>query len=83
MIKQRFLGQIIFRRHIETKMQSKIFGLATLFLIISLIILIEQYLNYGIFFDLNDIHHETFALTSFSLTIGILIGSKLSKKHTP
>ena len=42
--------------------------------------MVEQNLNYGIFFDLNAIHHETFAIASFTLTIGILIGSKLLKK---
>ena len=61
-------------------MQSKVFGLVALFFIIGFVILVEQNFNYGIFFDLNDIHHETFALSSFSLAIGLVIGSKLSKK---
>ena len=61
-------------------MQSRIFGLTALFVIIGLIILVEQNLNYGIFFELDDIHHETFAIASFTLAIGFLIGSKLTKK---
>ena len=61
-------------------MKLKVIWLAALFFIIGLVILIEQNINYGIFFDLNDIHHETFALSSFSLAIGLVIGSKLSKK---
>ncbi len=61
-------------------MKARIFGLAGLFLILGLAILIEQNITYDIFFDLNDIHHETFALSSFSLAIGLLIGSKLSKE---
>jgi hypothetical protein len=61
-------------------MQSKAVWLTVLFLLIGLAILVEQTFNYGIFFDLQDIHHETFALSSFSLAIGILIGAHLSKK---
>jgi len=61
-------------------MQSRTLGLTALFVIIGLIILIEQNLNYNIFFDLNDSHHETFAIASFTLAIGLLIGSKLTKK---
>ena len=41
--------------------------------------LLDQYLRIGIWFQLSDIHHETLALASFALAIGILIGSKLAK----
>lgn len=60
-------------------MQSKVIWLTGLSFMIGLAILIEQIINYGIFFDFNDIHHETFALSSFFLGIGIVIGVKLSK----
>lgn len=61
-------------------MQLKVTWLTALFFLVGLVILIEQTINYGIFFDLNDIHHETFALSSFMLAIGLLMGSKLSRK---
>ncbi len=53
--------------------------LAGLFILIGFLILLEQFLNYGKWFQIEDIHHETFALSSFALAIGILIGSKTKK----
>ena len=50
------------------------------FLVLGIGILIEQYLNFGVWFELEDIHHETFALLSFALAIGIIIGYKVSKE---
>ena len=54
--------------------------LVGVFLIIGVGILFEQYWNYGVWFELNDIHHETFALTSFALAMGIIIGYFVSKE---
>jgi hypothetical protein len=54
--------------------------LSTFFVALGIIILLEQYLNFGVWFQLTDIHHETFALSSFALAIGILIGSNFPKK---
>ena len=54
--------------------------LAAFFFVIGIIILFDQYLNLGVWFQLEDIHHETFALSSFALAIGILIGSNSPKK---
>ena len=53
--------------------------LSTFFVALGIIILLEQYLNFGVWFQLKDIHHETFALSSFALAIGILIGSNFPK----
>ncbi len=44
------------------------------FIVVGFLILLEQYLNYGVWFQTSDIHHETFALSSFALAIGIFIG---------
>jgi hypothetical protein len=54
--------------------------LALFFFLVGAIILLEQYLNYGVWFQVGDVHHETFALSSFGLAIGVLIGSELSNK---
>jgi len=50
------------------------------FFIVGIIILLEQYLSYGMWFQVKDIHHETFAIASFALAVGILIGSNYPKK---
>ena len=53
---------------------------AFVFFMIGFLILLEQYFNYGVWFQIEDIHHETFALSSFALGVGILIGKSSSKK---
>jgi len=54
--------------------------LVAFFLIVGIIILLEQYLSYGVWFQVKDVHHETFAIASFALAVGILIGSNYPKK---
>jgi uncharacterized membrane protein HdeD (DUF308 family) len=54
--------------------------LSILFFIVGFLVLFEQYVNFGIWFQTKDIHHETFALSSFTLAIGILIGLSACKK---
>jgi len=54
--------------------------LSILFFIVGFLILFEQYLNYGVWFESIQIHHETFALSSFALAIGILIGLNFCRK---
>jgi len=54
--------------------------LSILFFIVGFLILFEQYLNYDVWFQTKDIHHETFALSSFALAIGILIGLNACRK---
>jgi len=51
------------------------FGLSLLFAIVGFIILFDQYLMFEIWFEVEDLHHETFALSFFTLAIGILIGT--------
>jgi len=55
--------------------------LAAFFFVIGIIILLDQYLNIEIWFELKDLHHETFALSSFALAIGIILGSNLPKNR--
>jgi len=33
----------------------------------------------GVWFQITDLHHETFAFASFALAIGIIIGAKIKK----
>jgi hypothetical protein len=51
------------------------FGLSLLFAIVGFIILFDQFSMFGIWFEVKDLHHETLALSSFTLAIGIFIGT--------
>jgi hypothetical protein len=48
--------------------------LSILLFIVGFLVLLDQYLNNGVWFQVSDVHHETFALSLFALAIGILIG---------
>jgi hypothetical protein len=56
-------------------------SLSMLFFVIGFLITLDQYFSTGIWFQLTDLHHETFALCSFALAIGILIGSNFARKE--
>jgi hypothetical protein len=45
----------------------------------SFLILYDQYMKIGIWFQFTDLHHETFAIASFAIAIGILIGAIIKK----
>ncbi len=66
----------------EKPMDKKwiVVSLSILFFVVGFLIMLEQYLNFGIWFQMKDIHHETFALSSFALAIGILVGLSARKK---
>jgi hypothetical protein len=52
----------------------------TAFFFIIRFVIILQYLNFGVWFQLEDILHESFALFFFSLALEIVIGSNFPKK---
>lgn len=45
-----------------------------LFLLLGFIILLHQFLTWGVWFQPSDVHHETFALICFAVAFGICIG---------
>ncbi len=49
------------------------------FFAVGFLILYDNYNRVGIWFQLSDLHHETFAMASVALAIGILIGAKIKK----
>jgi hypothetical protein len=49
------------------------------FFAVGFLILYDNYTRVGIWFQLSDLHHETFAISAFALAIGILIGAKIKK----
>jgi hypothetical protein len=50
------------------------YALAILSFVAAFLILYQQYITYGVFFHIEDIHHETLALFAAALGIGIIIG---------
>jgi hypothetical protein len=56
-----------------------IFLTAGFFVAASFLILYDQYMKIGIWFQLTDLHHETFAIASFAIALGILIGAIIKK----
>jgi hypothetical protein len=55
-------------------------GVSLLFAVVGFLILYDQYLINEIWFQVEDLHHESFALSSFTLVIGVLIGAFTQKK---
>jgi hypothetical protein len=50
--------------------------LTVLFLFVTgFLILYDQYVQFGVWFQMLDLHHETFALIAFALAIGMLLGA--------
>jgi hypothetical protein len=50
------------------------YALAILSFVAAFLILYQQYITYGVFFQIKDIHHETLALFAMALGIGIIVG---------
>ena len=50
--------------------------LTVLFLFVAgFLILYDQFARFGVWFQISDLHHETFALIAFALAIGMLLGA--------
>ena len=56
-------------------------ALAILSFVAAFLILYQQYLSFGLFFQVEDIHHEAFAMSAVALGIGILVGSSVSSQN--
>jgi hypothetical protein len=54
--------------------------LITTFIFLGFLLLLHQKSTWGVWFQIEDIHHETFALMSFAAAFGILIGKILNYK---
>ena len=55
-------------------MVRAIYKLAFISFCIGFLILLEQYIVIGVWFEISDVHHETFSVAFFSLGFGILLG---------
>ncbi len=47
------------------------------------LILLEQVVTYGVWFEIDDIHHETFAVAFFALGVGIILGLISQNRKSP
>ena len=56
-------------------------ALAILSFVAAFLILYQQYLSFGLFFQIEDVHHEAFAMSAVALGIGILVGASLSSRN--
>jgi hypothetical protein len=54
---------------------------AAVFFVLAFLVLYEQEVTFGVWFQISDIHHETFALASVALGIGVLIGSAITESN--
>lgn len=54
---------------------------AAVFFVLAFLILYEQEVTFGVWFQIGDLHHETFALASVALGIGVLIGSAITERY--
>ena len=52
---------------------------AVVFFVLAFLILFQQEEAFGVWFQVEDLHHETFALASVALGLGVLIGSAITE----
>jgi hypothetical protein len=55
---------------------------SALFFVIAFLILYQQKVTFGLWFQISDLHHETFAIASFALGLGIIIGALINSNET-
>ena len=52
---------------------------AVVFFVLAFLILFQQKVTFGVWFQISDLHHETFAIASAALGIGVLVGSVITE----
>ncbi|NIU39505.1 hypothetical protein GWN65_05955 [Candidatus Bathyarchaeota archaeon] len=57
--------------------------LAFISFLMGFLILLEQVVTYGVWFEIDDIHHETFAVAFFALGVGIILGLISQNRKSP
>jgi len=54
---------------------------ASFFFAVAFVILLHQKLTFGLWFQIGDLHHETFALAAAALGLGVLIGFAVAEEN--
>ncbi|HSV48775.1 MAG TPA: hypothetical protein VLH35_00540 [Candidatus Acidoferrales bacterium] len=52
---------------------------AAVFFGLAFLILLHQEITFGLWFQLEDLHHETFAIAAVAMGLGVLIGSAITR----
>jgi hypothetical protein len=52
---------------------------AAIFFGLAFLILLHQEITFGVWFQLKDLHHETFAIAAVAMGLGVLLGSTIPK----
>jgi cell division protein FtsL len=55
--------------------------IAVVFFVVAFLILFQQKETFGVWFQISDLHHETFAVSAVALGLGVLIGSAITEKN--
>jgi len=53
--------------------------IAIVFVVLAFLILYHQKITFGLWFQPEDLHHETFAIASIAIALGVMIGSAITK----
>jgi hypothetical protein len=53
--------------------------IAAVFFVVAFLVLLQQKITFGLWFQIGDLHHETFAIAAAALGLGVLIGSAISE----
>ncbi len=57
-------------------------AVAIVFFVVTFLILLHQELTFGMWFQIEDIHHETLALSAATFGVGVLVGSVITPTST-
>jgi hypothetical protein len=55
--------------------------IAVVFFAVAFLILFQQKESFGVWFQISDLHHETFAIAAVALGLGVLIGSAITEAN--
>ncbi len=55
--------------------------IAVSFFILAFLILLHQKLTFGLWFQISDLHHETFAIAAIALGLGVFIGYAVTEEN--
>ncbi len=53
--------------------------IAVVFFVLAFLIQFQQKITFGLWFQIRDLHHETFAIAAVALGLGVLIGSAVTE----
>jgi len=62
-------------------MKQRFKKLIFLLLLVAFLIGLHQYFLYGIWFELGDMHHETFIVGVVCIILGLIIGDRMTRKR--